>query len=122
VNQDGYLRQVLNLYLEAPETPHQVRRSDRTLAITFYQQRIPLADLRYAIAIVSLRRARRDIRLPSLDPISSLAYFRPTVERLQQQPVEPGYALYIEASYRTLLEEAAKNAIHRRNAAVFARR
>ena len=122
MSRDDYLRQVLSLYLEAPDTPYRARRSDRALADTFYQQRIPLANLRHAIALVSLQRARRSSRLPSLEPIGSLAYFRPIVERLQHQPTEPGYALYVLTSYRNLLAGVAKTAAHRQNPAVLHRR
>ncbi len=122
MNRSEYLRQVLSLYLQAPDTPHRVRGSDRGIASTFYQQKISLADLRYAIALVSLQRARRASHLPALEPIGSLAYFRPVVEGLRHKPVDPGYALYVLASYRNLLDEVGKTAMHRQNAAVLGRR
>jgi len=122
LNRKEYLRQALSLYLQAPDTPHRIRRSDQGIASTFYQQKISLADLRYAIALVSLQRARRLSDLPALEPIGSLAYFRPILERLHRQPADPAYALYVQASYRSLLDPLAQKAVHRQNAAVLHRR
>jgi hypothetical protein len=122
LSRDEYLRHVLRLYLEAPDTPNRARSSDWAVASTFYQRGIGLEDLRHAIRLVSLRRRRRAPDLPPLEPIASLAYFRPTLEHLQHQPPDPGYVEYVHLHYQELLGERIKRAAQRQKTAVLRRR
>jgi hypothetical protein len=122
VTRDEYLRNVIALYLDAPDTPDRARRADWAIASTFHQRGVSLDDLAHAIRLAILRRHRREARLEDLEPICSLAYFRPLLEHLRHQPHDPGYVEYVRSSYRNDLEAMQKSAAHRQNAAVSRRR
>jgi len=122
VSRDEYLRNVIALYLETPDTPRRPRRADWAIASTFHQKGATLDQVAHAIRLATLRRHRREPGLEELEPICSLAYFRPLVEHLRRQPHDPGYVEYVQASYRILLKTMAKTAAHRQNAADLDRR
>ena len=122
MTRETYLQQVIELYIEAPETPNKARRADWAIASHFYQSGTSLTDVAHAIRLVSRRRYCREPGLPALEPICSLAYFRPLVETLRRQPHDPDYVEYVHASYLEELDEMTKTAARRRNAAVSDRR
>ena len=56
---------------------------------------MPLRVVETALLLGSLRRIVRPTDAPKLQPIRSLAYFRPVVNELQSQPVPDGYLDYL---------------------------
>ena len=99
-----YLEQVIETYLASPDTPTHTRRRDWAIAGNLYQRQIDLATVRHAIALATLRRHRRDPELETLEPVRSLAYFRPLIEHLHENPQDPGYVEYIRWSYENRLD------------------
>jgi len=81
-----YVRTVLNLYVQLPDTSPPARRRDRALADHFFDRQIPIDILETALLLGS---ARRIFRRPAPAPIRSLHYFEPIVEELLAQPSQP---------------------------------
>ena len=102
MTRNDYIHHVLRLYLDAPDTPDQPRRGDRTLAGQFQQQGVPLELIEHAIALASLRRTLRPADAEPLEPIRSLAYLRPLIEQLRRTDVDPSYRHYITERYANL--------------------
>ena len=100
LKRDEYLQYVIERYLQAPDTPDKARRNDWAVAAQFFQRGFALSDIEYAIRLASLRRFLRDPKEPPLDPIRSLAYFRPVINLVRKQQHDPGYIEYIEIKYR----------------------
>ena len=103
MNQSDYLDRVIRLYLDAPDTPEKARRNDWAVAGSFYQRRIPIAIITHAVQLTVLRRHLRDPTQPSLEPIHSLAYYRPLIDHLLQVPPDAGYVDYVAFRCRLLL-------------------
>jgi len=100
----SYVASVVTLYLEMPDTPMRVSASDQWLARHFHQDGVPLETVETALLLGSLRRLIRPADAPNLSPIRSLAYFRPVIEELQEQPAPENYRDYL----RLKLRQAAK--------------
>ena len=81
-----YVRTVLNLYVQLPDTSPPARLRDRALADHFFDHRIPIDIVETALL---LGTARRIFRCPRPAPIRSLAYFKPIVEELLAPPSSP---------------------------------
>jgi hypothetical protein len=91
----SYVASVVTLYLEMPDTPIRVSASDQSLARHFQQEGIPLETVETALLLGSLRRLIRPTDAPRLTPIRSLAYFRPVIEELQENPAPDNYRQYL---------------------------
>jgi hypothetical protein len=92
-----YLREVLRLYLQAPDTPDRAARADWAVAADLYQRKVPLETLAHAIRLASLRRLGN---LGTPLPITSLAYFRSVLENLSPDELDPGYVDYVRYRYQ----------------------
>jgi len=92
-----YLRTVIDLYLEQPQTPATARRADWAIAAGFYQQGTPLDLVLHTIRLTTLRRLRRsgDSDGSTLEPIHSLAYYRSVLAALPLDALDPGYIAYV---------------------------
>ena len=101
---EQYLRRVIEIYLDSPETPVKVRPADWAVAGDFYRKNIDLSTLAHAIRLSTLRRRRRDPSLAPLEPVRSLAYFRPLIEHIERSPHDSGYVDYIRWSYENHLD------------------
>ena len=101
----SYVASVLTSYIEMPDTPMRVSVSDQWLARYFHQEGVPLETVETALLLGSLRRLIRPAEAPRLSPIRSLAYFRPVIEELCEQPAPENYREYL----RLKLRQAAKN-------------
>lgn len=99
-----YLQQVIEGYLDSPDTPAKARQRDWAIAGSFYQRKIPLETILHAIRLATLRRHRRDPELEQLEPVHSLAYFRPLIDHILREPHELGYVQYTKWSYETRLD------------------
>ena len=75
-----YLAEVIRLYLEAEETPSRASRRDWAIAGDLYRQGVPVQHLAHAMRIASLRRGFH--HHPPLATVSSLAYYRAILEKL----------------------------------------
>ena len=100
----AYVTAVVALYLDMPDTPMRVSASDQWLARRLHQEGVPLETVETALLLGSLRRLIRPADAPRLAPVRSLAYFRPVVEELQENPAPENYRDYL----RLKLREAAK--------------
>ena len=90
-----YLEQVIESYLASPDTPSRAGRRDWAIAGSFYQRGIALETIRHAVSLATLRRHRRAPSDRPLEPVVSLAYFRPLVNHLHEVPLEPDYVAYV---------------------------
>ena len=96
----AYVTAVVTLYIEMPDTPMRVSASDQWLARHFYQDGVPLETVETALLLGSLRRLIRPADSPHLAPIRSLAYFRPVIEELQENPAPENYREYLRLKLR----------------------
>ena len=92
---EQYVRTVLNLYQQLPETPPLPSSRDRLQAHTLQQRGLPLTLIETAFLLGSLRRLSRPPDAMPLSPIHSLAYFEPIIEELLHQPVPASYTEYL---------------------------
>jgi len=97
----SYVASVLTFYLEMPDTPMRVSASDQWLARHFHQDGVPLETVETALLLGSLRRMIRPPDAQRLAPIRSLAYFRPVIEELQENPAPENYRDYLRLKLRT---------------------
>ncbi len=95
-----YLERVISAYLHPPDTPRKARPLDWAVASSFYKRRLPLATVKHAIRLATLRRRFREQGLEPLETVRSLAYYRPLVQQIHDQPHDPGYITYIAENYR----------------------
>lgn len=102
MTRNEYIERVIRLYRQAPDTPDNQRRGDRTIASQFHQQRVPIEIIEHAIALASIRRRMRLPEYQPLEPIRSLAYLRPLIEHLLRTGVDDGYRQYVAARYANL--------------------
>jgi hypothetical protein len=89
----NYLRTVIEIYLDQPDTPTTASPSDWAVAATFFQQRLPLQTVTHAIRLPTLRRHLRDSTTP-LEPVHSIAYYRhvlATLKPLKSDDLDPAY-------------------------------
>lgn len=92
---ESYVRTILRLYQNLPETPAQPNSRDCLCAYQLQQGGIPLALIESAFLLGSLRRLLRPPGAPPLPPIRSLAYFQPVIEELLHTPVPDSYIEYL---------------------------
>ena len=100
----SYVASVVTLYIEMPETPMRISASDQWLARSLHQDGIHLELIETALLLGSLRRLIRPNDAPRLAPIRSLAYFRPVIDELLENPAPENYRDYL----RLKLRQAAK--------------
>lgn len=91
LDQEQYVRRLLERYRQTPTVQGHVRRADRQLAGKLYQRGVPLALVEAALSLAAVRRIFRDPKMPALQPIRSLHYFMPVLDELLQDPPDPGY-------------------------------
>ena len=92
---ESYVRAILRLYQQLPETPTQPSSRDCFCAHQLQQRGIPLALIESAFLLGSLRRLLRPPGAPPLLPIRSLAYFQPVIEELLHTPIPDSYIEYL---------------------------
>jgi hypothetical protein len=100
-----YIAAVLKMYLELPETPSRAGPHDRRTALDLYERRVTFLTVEAAMLLSSLRRLGRPPDHLPLSSIRSLAYFRPTIEEVQANPIPDGYLDYLRRKVRILGEE-----------------
>jgi hypothetical protein len=65
---------------------------------------VPLNTVETALLLGSLRRLIRPPDAPRLAPIRSLAYFRPVIEELQENPAPANYRDYLRLKLRQAIK------------------
>jgi hypothetical protein len=104
VDQQEYVRKLLDAYRATPGTTGTVRRPDRLLAEQLYQRGVPLMAVENALALAAARRLARPADAPPLSTIRSLAYFATVIEEVQQMQVGPDYFQYIRRQIARLAQ------------------
>ena len=97
-----YVAAVVTAYVELPDTPISARAQDLSCARRFYHDGIPLPVVESALLLASLRRLARPIDAAPLPQIRSLAYFRPVIDELLNQPLPDGYFDYLRLKLRNV--------------------
>ncbi len=92
-----YVRTVLRLYLDLPDTPQVARPHDRRLAQQLNDGGVALALVEAALLLATVRRNSRPGAAPPLGTVRSLAYFLPVIEELRRLPPPNGYLDYLRA-------------------------
>jgi len=95
LNQEEYIRQVLEAYRKTPGTMGTVRRTDRTVAAQLYQRGLSAEVIENALVLATTRRMIRPTDAPLLGTIRSLAYFLPVIEEVLGMRVSPDYFQYL---------------------------
>ena len=96
LSKSRYISRILQKYLQLPETPDRVSKSDWQLAERFYERQIPPEDVEAALLLGSARRIARDSTAPRLSSIKSLRYFVPIITEVTEQGLPQGYLAYLE--------------------------
>lgn len=94
IEENLYVRRVLEAYSTTPTAAGRLRREDRSLAVRLYRERVPLSALLAAFSLAALRRIFRDLDATPLPLIRSLHYFLPVVDEIRNTPIDPGYIAY----------------------------
>jgi len=103
-----YVRTILDLYLGLPETPGQVSRLDRQLALEWFKEKIPVPMIETAFLLASVRRLARDQKVHRLGPIRSLHYFLPVLEEVRRAPTPLSYLAYLRRKVSAALAQTRK--------------
>ena len=85
-----YVRTVLNLYGQLPDTSPRSPLNDRAVADHFFDRQIPIDIVETALLLGSARRLFRCPAL-ALPPIRSLADFESIVQQLLPHPFPPEF-------------------------------
>ena len=93
-----YVRTVLNLYVQLPDTSPPARLRDRALADHFFDRQIPIDIVETALL---LGTARRIFCCPPPAPIRSLSYFKSIVEELLALPSPPDDVRFLRFKIRS---------------------
>jgi hypothetical protein len=101
-NTDGYVADVLKLYLQLPETPSRTNPNDRKNATEWYKRGIKLSTIESAFLLGSVRRLTRSPDMPPLSPIRSTAYFFPVIQELLDNPIPDDYVAYLRMKLPSL--------------------
>jgi hypothetical protein len=91
LEEQDYVRRVLDTYRRTPGTTGIVRRADRLLAATLQQRGVPLTVVENALVLAAARRMIRPEGSMPLGTIRSLAYFLPVIEEVLSLNVSPEY-------------------------------
>lgn len=105
MNENDYVRQVLNAFRQTPTTAGHIRHQDRLLAIQLFRRGVPLRVVENALVLGASRRLFRDLDLPPLPPVQSLRYFLGIVDEiLALKACPPGYFDYLRYKIKTFEE------------------
>lgn len=91
---DGFVAEVLALYVRLPGTRDEPSHADRHTAASWHKRGYTFHEARAALLVATARRELRNHAEP-LRPIGALAYFTDVLDELRAQPVEPGYPDYL---------------------------
>jgi hypothetical protein len=89
-----FIKAVVTMFTNLPDTPVTARPTDRKLAETWHYKQITLRTIESAFLLGQLRRLGRPSDYPKLQPIRSMYYFVPLLEEVLQQPLAPDFVEY----------------------------
>ena len=95
LQEEEYVRQVLDAYRKTPGATGTVRRPDRLLAAQLHQRGVPIVVIENALVLAVARRLIRPAGSPALSTIRSLAYFLPVIDEVLSLRVHPDYFQYL---------------------------
>ena len=95
MDQQEYVRKLLDAYRATPGTTGTVRRPDRLLAEQLYQRGVSVSVIENAFVLAATRRLIRPTDAPPLGTIRSLAYFLPVIEEVLALRVGTDYFQYL---------------------------
>ncbi len=95
MDQQEYVRRVLEAYRQTPGTTGSIHRPDRSTAAQLYQRGVPLTAVENAFVLAATRRLIRPADAPPLGTVRSLAYFLPVIEEVLSLTVHPAYFEYL---------------------------
>jgi hypothetical protein len=95
LQEEEYVRQVLDAYRKTSGTTGTVHRPDRLLAAQLHQRGVPVVVIENALVLAAARRLIRPPGSPALGTIRSLAYFLPVIEEVLSLRVHPDYFRYL---------------------------
>ena len=90
-----YVAAVVTAYIDLPDTPLRARAQDIACARRLHDDGVPLPVVESALLLASLRRIVRPADAAPLPPVRSLAYFKPVIDELLNQPLPNGYLDYL---------------------------
>jgi hypothetical protein len=102
VNRSAYIAEIARLYVDAPDTPSEVSRTDWVIANQLYTAGVPIITVRFAFHLVFLRRYLRNLEEGFSAPILSLAYFRMVISKLTKDELDPFYMDIIADKYASI--------------------
>jgi hypothetical protein len=91
LEQEDYVRRLLEAYRATPGTSGAVHRPDRVLAAQLYGRGVPLPMVENAFILAAARRIIRSGAAAPLTTVRSLAYFLPVIEEVLQLNVGQEY-------------------------------
>ena len=97
VARPDYVRAILALFLDLPDTPRRASAYDQAVARSFFERGVPLDVAESALLLGSLRRRSRPEGALPLPPVRSLAYFASVLEEILHQPLPSGYHAYLRS-------------------------
>ena len=95
MEQQDYVRRILETYRATPGTCGAIRRPDRLFATQLHQRGVPLEAVENALVLAAARRMIRPDGAAPLGTIRSLAYFAPVIEEVLQLQVSQQYFQYL---------------------------
>jgi hypothetical protein len=95
MDQNEYVRRLLDAYRTTPGTCGAVRRADRLLAVQLYERGVPIESVENALILAAARRLARPAGAPPLGIVRSLAYFSPVIEEVLSTDISPNYFRYL---------------------------
>ena len=104
IDQQEYVRRVLDAYRTTPGTMGTVRRPDRLLAAQLHQRGVPLAAVENALVLAAARRLIRPTEALPLGTVRSLAYFLPVIEEVLGLRISPEYFRYLRRKIQTAIQ------------------
>lgn len=104
IEQEEYVRRVLDAYRATPGTAGTIRRADRLLAAQLWERGVPLLVIENALILAAARRLLRPVDATPLNTVRSLAYFVPVIEEVEELRVNPDYYNYLRQKIRRQLQ------------------
>ncbi len=97
MEQNEYVRRLLEAYRTTPGTCGVVRRADRLLAAQLHERGVPVETVENALTLAATRRLMRPADAPPLGTVRSLAYFVPVIDEVLDLKAGQDYYRYLRS-------------------------
>ena len=84
--QQEFVHAVLQMYLDLHDTPDRFSSHDCFIARAWFDEGVSLLQVQQAITLAQVRRGFRRSADPPLNPIRSLHYFAPIIQKSSANP------------------------------------